>query len=305
MFFSIIIPTYNRGELLRRALISVLKQKTSASNLKLKLKFEVIIVDDGSTDGTKEMIADLIVANDAIDNDAIDVNYIRSEKNYGVSWARNQGITISKGEWICFLDSDDEWLKNKLLMTYEYHIANPHIKIIHGNEIWIRNGIRVNQMKKHQKYGGYIFEKCLPLCLISPSAVAIHRDVFVDRGVFREDFIVCEDYELWLRITHKYQIGFIDKPIIVKYGGHQDQLSKKYVAMDYYRVVAMFDFLNQNYLLIDEQTKELILKEIIFKSEVLLNGYRKHNNFANTDKTDRIEEIYNFVKSAVALMEDK
>ncbi|MBF0298972.1 MAG: glycosyltransferase [Oligoflexia bacterium] len=320
MFFSVIIPTYNRGEYLKRALRSVLKQRidtnigtdTDFKNIKdiKDIKFEVIIIDDGSIDGSRDLVKDLLLENNTI-------NYVYFEQNRGVSWARNKGIELAKGEWICFLDSDDEWIKEKLKWTYDYIKNNKHIRVIHGDEIWIRNGVRVNQMKKHKKYGGHIFEKCLPLCLISPSAVTIHKDIFKEIGLFREDFTVCEDYELWLRITFKEEIGFIDRPIIIKYGGHEDQLSKRYVAMDYYRIVAMVDFFKREFIDrvntnknndvadINEANgiifKKSILKEIISKSQILLNGYVKHNNL--NEDYQNTERIYKFAKSALALME--
>ncbi|MBF0360221.1 MAG: glycosyltransferase family 2 protein [Oligoflexia bacterium] len=286
MSVSVIIPTYNRGELLIRALDSVLKQKVDVG-VNVNVEIEVIIVDDGSTDNTKDLITKYLQK-----HPEKKIQYHNFQENHGVSWARNRGMELAKGEWISFLDSDDEWSKNKLKLTFDYLLKNPSIKVVHGNEIWIRNGVRVNQMKKHQKYGGNIFSKCLPLCLISPSAVTIHRDVFKEVSVFREDFIVCEDYELWLRITSKFEVGFIDKPIIIKYGGHQDQLSRKYVAMDYYRVVAMDDFLRESSSdsSLDSDLKNLLVKEIITKSQILLNGYQKHNNIG--EDYQRISQIF-------------
>ena len=91
-------------------------------------------------------------------------------------------------------------------------------------------------MKKHEKSGGLIFKNCLPLCVISPSSVIIHRSVFEQYGLFDESLPVCEDYDLWLRFCAFLPVLYLDKPQIVKYGGHKDQLSHKYWGMDRFRI---------------------------------------------------------------------
>ncbi len=102
------------------------------------------------------------------------------------------------------------------------------MRVCHTDEIWIRNGRRVNARKKHGKKGGWIFQHCLPLCAMSPSSIMIHRDVFTALGGFDERLPACEDYDLWLRITARYPVLFTRQPLIEKYGGHDDQLSRKY-----------------------------------------------------------------------------
>ena len=182
MIISVVIPTYNRRDLLNRALLSVFAQGL--------LPTEIIVIDDGSTDGTALMIA----------KEFPSVRYYRQE-NVGVSSARNLGIHHAKGDWLAFLDADDEWLPNKLSQQSKALLSTPESKVCHTEEMWIRNGIRVNPAKKYAKTGGWIFNKCLLLCAISPSTVMIHRSVFDAIGVFDTDFPVCEDYDLWLRIT--------------------------------------------------------------------------------------------------------
>ncbi len=177
---SVIIPTYNRAHTLSRALDSVLAQTHPAD--------EVIVIDDGSTDSTVELLQ----------NSYPNVTLIQ-QQNRGVSAARNSGIRASHSEWVALLDSDDEWLPDKLNKQLALVSQQPEYKIIHSDEIWIRYGVRVNQMKKHIKKGGWIFQDCLPLCAISPSAVMIHRSVFDDVGLFDESLPACEDYDLWLR----------------------------------------------------------------------------------------------------------
>ena len=217
---SVIIPVFNRLKLIPRSMNSVINQTYPVN--------EIIVVDDGSNDGTYDMIKE---------------NFPQAiliyQENRGVSSARNIGIQAANSKWIAFLDSDDEWMPNKIEEQISFFIKNPLFKVCHTDEIWIRNGVRVNQMKKHRKYGGEIYKKCLPLCVISPSSIIIHKDIFKDVGFFDENLPVCEDYDLWLRICSKYKVLYLDQKLVKKYGGHKDQLSKKYWGMDRYRIIAL------------------------------------------------------------------
>jgi len=254
MLLSVIIPSYNRSSLLHRALQSVYRQTYT--------DFEVIVVDDGSTDDTAKLIASFYPQ----------CLYI-SQPNKGVSAARNAGIARASGEWIAFLDSDDEWLPTKLEIQVQAATNHPKVRIIHTDEIWIRNGKRVNPKQKHQKHGGWIFEYCLPLCAISPSSVMIHRRVLQTVGLFDESLPACEDYELWLRICSIYPVFYIAKALVMKYGGHQDQLSAKYWGMDRFRIKALnriirSQSLNQQ----DENSARLML---IKKIQIYIQGAQK------------------------------
>ena len=275
LLVSVVIPTFNRSHLLLRALDSVLSQ--SYKNV------EIIIVDDFSSDHTVEMVKHFFK-----ERQFEKFKLIENEKNYGVSYSRNQAIKESGGDYIAFLDSDDEWLERKLERQMDFFKINSQVALVHGEEIWIRNGVRVNQKKIHQKFGGQIFLKCLPLCIISPSAALVRKDILQEFDFFDEQYIVCEDYDLWLKITSKYEVGFISDPIIKKYGGHEDQLSNKFFAMDFYRIKSMFR-IYEDYNL-SKENKSKVAQEIIKKSEVLLNGYIKHNNMENYDLILKIKE---------------
>lgn len=224
---SVIIPTYNRAHCLARALDSVLSQRLPAD--------EIIVVNDGSTD----------------DTDSVLKNYpqvmVISQHNQGVSAARNRGIEAASGDWVALLDSDDEWAPDKLSQQWE-EINKTQAHVCHNDEIWIRHGRRVNPRLKHQKKGGWLFRDCLALCLISPSAVMIHRRVFDSIGLFDESLPACEDYELWLRLTAHYEVAYVDAPLTIKYGGHDDQLSKRYWGMDRFRIKALAKCLAQTTL---------------------------------------------------------
>ncbi len=256
-FISVIIPTYNRKEALIKAVDSVLSQTYT--------NFELIIVDDGSTDDTSLMFKDN-------DNENGKIKYIYQE-NGGVSKARNTGIKFAKGELISFLDSDDEWLPKKLEKQIDFLKKNKNIKICHTNEIWIKNGVRINQHNKHKKYGGWIYQKSLYLCLISPSAVIIHKSVFEDVGMFNEEFKAGEDYDLWLRITPYYEIGFLDDFLIKKYGGHEDQLSIQW-GIDTYRILSLENMINNHDL--NKEYYDETLSVLTDKLNILYKGFLKH-----------------------------
>jgi glycosyltransferase involved in cell wall biosynthesis len=255
-YFSVIIPVYNREEIVKRAIKSVLDQTFQ--------DFELILVNDGSTDNTY----------DVLNSFASDNVKIINQDNLGVSSARNKAAQNASGKYLAFLDSDDEWLEHKLAKQFAYIQEFPNTKILHGEEIWIRNDKRVNPKKIHQKGGGDQFIPSLSLCLISPSTVVLEKESFFNMGMFREDFEVCEDYDLWLKYTSLYEVGFISGPLIKKYGGHNDQLSQKYHSMDLYRVKSMLWILENRKL--EPDSLEALIKVLTKKVEVLTLGYKKH-----------------------------
>ncbi|MBI3313699.1 MAG: glycosyltransferase [Candidatus Omnitrophica bacterium] len=251
---SVIIPTFNREARLRQAIRSVLAQRD--------ISFELLIVDDGSTDGTQGMI----------EEEFPQAAYIYQD-NQGPAAARNRGIERSRGQWIAFLDSDDEWLMGKLEAQMDFFSSHPEYRICQTEEIWIRNGRRVNPMKKHRKYGGWIFEKCLPLCVISPSAVMIERSLFEEVGLFDESLPACEDYDLWLRIAAKFPVGLIEKPYVTKYGGHADQRSHEFPAMDKFRIKSLSKIIASKTL--SSEQEKAVREMLEFKSKIYLNGAAK------------------------------
>ena len=136
----------------------------------------------------------------------------------------------------------------------------------------------MNQMKKHKKYGGYIFEKCLDICRVSPSSVLIQKEVFDNIGIFDESLRVCEDYDLWLRITSKYPVVFLDIPLIYKYGGHADQLSKVNDGIESYRIQSLEKIIKSG-LLSDEQ-KVRAVNALINKMKIYSKGLEKRKKLA-------------------------
>ena len=144
---------------------------------------------------------------------------------------------------------------------------------VYTDEIWIRNGVRVNPMKKHQKYSGDIFRQCLPLCIVSPSSVMLRKSILDEVGGFDELMPVCEDYDLWLRIAVRYSFKFLKEKLILKRGGHRDQLSRKYWGMDRWRVYALDKLLRGDDL--NMQQREWVTEMLINKSSILIQGFEK------------------------------
>lgn len=238
---SVVIPTYNRPEFTQEAIASVREQTFK--------DVEVIVVDDGV-------------------------------QHSGVSAARNFGASVSSGKYLAFLDSDDLWLPKKLERQIQY-LEEPRrlYKICYTDEKWLRNGKHLNQMKKHQKFGGWIFEKCLPLCIISASSIIMERTVFDELGGFDESFEVCEDYELWLRMALRYPIGYLDGKLIIKRGGHADQLSKKHWGMDRFRIRALEKLLQND---LSPENRNLAENELQKKKEIFAKGTLRRKSKSST-----------------------
>ena len=283
---SVIIPTFNRAKLLVEAVRSVVDQKDVPEDV------EIIVVDDGSTDNTREALAAL----------AGKIAYIRHEHS-GVSKARNLGISRSSGEWIAFLDSDDLWLPGKLRAQMKFFSDHPETFLCQTDEIWIRNGRRLNARKYHRKPSGYCFPLLLERCLVSPSAVVVHRRVFDLAGLFDESLPACEDYDLWLRIGCRFPIGLVEKPLIVKRGGHPDQLSANIANLDKYRIEAIVKLIRTAPLSPEQRhAAEKILEE---KRRIYSDGCRKRGNIAEARRVDSLvgEQLLNGGRKPVSEVE--
>jgi len=248
---SVIITTFNRRSFLRNAAVSVLNQEYEDK--------EIIVVDDGSTDGSQQELTGL------------PVRYVWKE-NGGISSARNRGIAEARGDFVAFLDVDDLWKKKKLSVQMGL-MKQMGYDISYTDEIWLRGGKHLNQKLRHRKYSGHIFEKCLPLCIISPSSVVMRRNVFNDAGFFDESMPVCEDYDMWLRLTARFPVLFINKPLIVKQGGHEDQLSRRYSGMDAYRIAGIAKILDSG--LLKESMRDAAVGELTKKCRIYINGAMK------------------------------
>ena len=266
-FFSIIIPTFNRRDLLERAIESVLSQTF--------LNWELLISDDGSTDNTKEL---------QLKYNANNIKWLWSN-HFGVSRARNFAVNLAKADWIVFLDSDDFWLANKLNEQQKFIKQYPQNLIFQSNEIWVRNGVRVNAPKKHLKKQGDLFSQSLELCAITPSSVCIQKKLLVAFGGFDEKLQCCEDYDLWLRITAQYPVGLIEEPLLIRYAGHKGQLSQSFDSLDRFRCYSLCKLLLFESL--QEQKIQLASQMLQKKSAIFLNGLKKRNK-----KTTCLEKLF-------------
>ncbi len=251
---SVIIPAYDRKAMLCEAVDSVLAQNYR--------DFELIVVDDGSSDGTADEVAAHYGAR---------VRLLR-QWNRGVASARNMGVRRCDGEYVAFLDSDDLWLPKKLATQVNFMQADPRRRICQTEEIWIRNGIRVNPKTKHRKPSGNIFRASLELCLVSPSAVLMTRTLFEEVGGFDETFPVCEDYDLWLRIARDHDVGLAPEPLVLKRGGHPDQLSRSTWGFDRFRTRALKKLLDSG---LAGERRKWAIEVLTRKTRILAAGAHK------------------------------
>lgn len=220
MLVSVIIPTFNRGQVLSRAVSSVLAQSHTC--------LELIVVDDGSTDQTARMLQEIADAR---------FNYLW-QQNQGVAAARNLGIEKSRGEYIALLDSDDLWLPDKLQKQLDF-ILHGGWQIAQTDEVWFRHGVRVNPGLRQLKRAGWIFEPSLELCLVSPSCAMFSRRLWEELGGFDERLLAAEDFDFWLRCSLYHPVGLYPQKMVHRYAGHQDQLSRKLIGIDLYRIYSL------------------------------------------------------------------
>lgn len=266
MLVSVVIPTHDRAPSVVRAVESVLAQRG--------VDLEVIVVDDGSTDDTEERLGHF--------GDRI--RYQRRD-HAGVSAARNYGASIAKGDWLAFLDSDDEWLPDKTRAQLELHRRETVLQASQTGELWIRNGVRVNPCKYHAKPRGDIFTASLERCLVSPSAVMLRRSTFVDAGGFDERLPVCEDYDLWLRLSRRMPFGLVDQPLMIKHGGHDDQLSTRYWGMDRFRVESLSRLLAGE---LSAEQRRAAVGVLMAKCRILANGARRRGRAGEAERYEAI-----------------
>ncbi len=266
---SAIIPTYNRAAKVVAAVKSVVAQTLP--------DIEIIVVDDGSNDDTAARL--LREFGDRI-------KLLRLPRNHGVSYARNRGIELSRGDFIAFLDSDDLWLKGKSARQLAFMQARPDLLISQTDEIWIRNGKRVNPCQHHLKPSGSIFAECLPLCVVSPSAVMMRRKFFAAVGLFDEELPACEDYDLWLRTACRYPVELIPEKLVTKFGGHDDQLSHTIPALDRYRIKSLIKLLDHQQLTPTQKQQTLTI--LHKKSKIYLKGCRKRGRIQEAETLESV-----------------
>jgi len=201
---SVILPTYNRAYIVSKALQSVLSQTYR--------NFEVIVIDDGSTDNTKEIITNIACKDSR-------VKYFRNNENKGPAGARNVGINLAKGELIAFIDDDDEWFPNKLekqvnlLQTLPENFAvvySGFYKVIGAKKIYIPS-------KNIYPREGRILNSLLKGNFVGTPSILVRKSALLDVGLFDERLSMLEDWELAIRLSKKYQFKLIDEPLYISY----------------------------------------------------------------------------------------
>jgi glycosyltransferase involved in cell wall biosynthesis len=200
---SVIIPTYNSANYLPEAIESVLAQTYK--------NFEIVVIDDGSTDNTKEVVVPYL-----------DQIVFLETENGGPAKARNHGIRKSSGEYVAFLDADDIWCPDKLERQLAYFSKNPHYHLVFSDAY--ETG--VNNLQKDKLFfsilgrvkpmAGFVFSELLGGNFIYIPSVIVKRDCFEKVGLFDENCELWQGYDLWLRITFKYQIGFVNAPLFFR-----------------------------------------------------------------------------------------
>ena len=270
MQISVIVPTYNRAELVCQAVESVLTQSQPPQ--------EIIVVDDGSTDDTQQKLQQF--------GDSIKVLF---QKNSGISTARNNGIKNSRCEWLAFLDSDDLWKRRKLEQQKEAIVTFPRYKICYTDEEWQKDGKWFNPKKVHQKYGGRIYKQSLYRCFVSTSSILLHKSIFEKYGLFDETLPACEDYDLWLRLAAFEPFLYLPEKLTIKRDGPWEQLSHQH-SLDKYRIAAMVKMLEAKKL--GEEKDHLTRVELLQKCRIYGSGARKHGRKKEADWAKAIEEKY-------------
>jgi glycosyltransferase involved in cell wall biosynthesis len=269
---SVIIPVYNRPYLLSEAVISVLDQTHS--------DFDILIVDDGSTDTTPETIKTLAAGDSRIKTLTLD------HTGYA-GLVRNRGAAQTDSRYLAFLDSDDFWLNNKLQLQRD-QLAATGLKISHTREKWIRNGLEVSQAGQKHNREGYVFQEALKKCILGPSTVMLDRVMFEETGGFREDLEIAEDYELWIRMTALHPVCYLDIPLTVKKAGHDGQLSEKYGQIEIFRIWALQSLADNP--LFSSMQRDLLAKELTAKAGIYAKGCRKRGRVSDALIYERLAQ---------------
>ncbi len=302
---SAIIPVFNRSMLARRALRSIQNQVIPSG-----VELEIIVVDDGSNDETTASLA-----RELRNSKRTSVVAIHHSGMPGA--VRNRGVDVSSGDLLAFLDSDDTWEPQKIASQIARHVRYssdgdggsgvsppavhdnrfntdtpppPSVLLSHTRERWIRDGREVSQSSQRHRRTGDLFDDSLVKCIIGPSTVMIARDFFIDSGGFREDLEIAEDYELWLRLTSRIEVGYVDLPLTTKFAGHLDQLSTRYGMIEPFRVAALQRLVETRWFErnVGTEVQDRAAGELVRKCEIVASGARKRGNTADAARYEAI-----------------
>ena len=222
---SVIIPTYNRRELVLNAIGSVLAQTLAVD--------EIIVVDDGSEDGTADALQRHFGSR---------VIYVRQD-NAGVAAARNRGLSIATGEYLSLLDSDDEWLPEKTSRQVRWLDAHPGFGLVLCDVIRVtKNGDIIDVFRRREfiPEDGHVLRWVLRNPALAPLSAMFRREVLSDVGGFNTELRTAEDIEFHLRVARKWQIGVISESLVRAMRGHDGLSALPSTYDDYQSVVERF-----------------------------------------------------------------
>ena len=273
---SVVVPVHNRRTLIDDAVSSVLAQRLPDG-----WSLELIVVDDGSTDGTAEYLLARAEGDPRV--------RVRTIHHSGFPGAvRNRGVEWARGNFLAFLDSDDRWLPGKLARQIALHDETRCVWS-HTRERWVRDGREVSQRRMKHRRRGDIFADALVKCIVGPSTVMMETSLFRDTGGFREDVEVAEDYEYWLRLLSNHPIEYVDEPLTEKRAGPWEQLSEKYGRIEGFRIAALRDLVARR-LFVRPDSRERqrqAVEELRRKGAIYCAGARKRGRDDVAEKMEK------------------
>ncbi|MCK4305695.1 MAG: glycosyltransferase family 2 protein [Candidatus Eisenbacteria sp.] len=309
---TVIVPTHNKKEPVAEALRSVLSQTFR--------DFEIVVSDDGSTDGTPLHLLRMLGAQpDALEilsrmsptsikpfSHAFSQNGVTVQYHYGsnrgLSAARNRGIRSARGDYIAFIEAEDEWQREHLEVQMAFLESHPDARLCRVAERYVKDG-KPRKNRNTSTASGWIFEAALEASPMSTSALLAHRSCFASCGAFDENLPACDEYDLWLRFAARYPIYYIpDGPIVTRKSARGDGSSRTW-SWDRFRVYALEKAFQSGHL--SPNQRFMVAQEIVRKCERLVQGFRRQrsderSNFYERKRRRFAQEVRKLRSSKVA-----
>ncbi len=267
---SVIIHTYNNEKFIVETLESVLNQTYK--------DYEIIVIDDGSVDSTRNMLLPYM--------QKIKYHY---KENGGIASAKNAGISLSKAEFIAFLDHDDLWVPDKLKMQMECFNENPQAGLVYAKYTSFRDGKEL-RTKPEKGYSGWIFKELLAKSFIQTSTVIVKREYLNAIGPYDESFSLGDEYDMFLRISKKFQCGFINKGL-TRYRIHDTNASKNGFLFDQ-DFLGVYKKIYNNFTDLDEIEKKILRKRIARYSIKVAEGLYRQGKLEESKEYQREANNY-------------
>lgn len=259
MKVSVVLPTHNRANILEKSLQSVVNQ--TYRNL------EIIVVSDGSTDNTDTLLSEYKTSDSRI-------NYISYHPNKGGNHARNVGIKNATGDFIAFLDDDDEWVPEKIHLQIQEFMKNPKVGLIYTGAEIIYNKNKLSYKSTPKKFGDLSKDILISNYIGSTSSVMVKTSILAVSGEFDEKLKAQQDYDLWIRICQLTSIGFVSKPLL-KYHNYN---STKQISDDLEKYVDSIVYINKKYEYLYKKVDDIIKVKHRQSSYMFLSTKSLRNN---------------------------